>query len=212
MGILLSELVRRITGQNLATFLQTEIATPLKLDYYFGVPQDALARCAEAVFPPSRGKAEPGSVAAKVGMLWPPGLDYNSSAYRMAEMPSNNGHGNARAITRLYAALATGGSLDGITVLKPESIAQMTTEQHHMPEIILKRQYHQASGMLLNSPPVAYMGPNPRAFGHHGSGGPIGFADTDARLSFGYAINKYSDKPEIGARRDGLIDTAYGCL
>ena len=63
----------------------------------------------------------------------------------------------------------------------------MITEQHNMTELMQERPYHQALGILLNSPDAVYMGPNPALFGHHGIGGSIGFADPDARIGFSYA-------------------------
>ncbi|WP_439334119.1 hypothetical protein, partial [Stenotrophomonas maltophilia] len=74
---------------------------------------------------------------------------------------SANGHGNARAVARLYGAVARGGELDGVRVLSGSAIDRMTTEQHNMTEIMQNRPYHQALGVLLNTETAVWMGPNP---------------------------------------------------
>jgi CubicO group peptidase (beta-lactamase class C family) len=202
LGLMLIEIVHKVTGMTLGEYLQREVCEPLGVDYYFGVPQEALARCAQVKMPPGRGVREPGSVMEKIGAVWPPKVDENSAQYRRAELPSNNGHGNARAVAAIYSALLEG------KLMRAQTLRRMTRERHHMKEIILGRQYHMASGVILNSPPVAYMGPNPRAFGHHGSGGAIGFADPDAGIAFAYGINRLNGSPAIGRRRDALVDAA----
>ena len=73
--------------------------------------------------------------------------------------------------------------------------------------------YHQALGVILNSPPVSYMGPNPRAFGTAGSGGSFGLADRDAKMSFGYAQNAHIGTSHDSTSRSGrLIQAVYDSL
>ena len=63
----------------------------------------------------------------------------NTRAWRAAEVPSTNGHGNARAIARLFSALATDGTLDGVHVLAPETVARATAEQVYGQDLVLER-------------------------------------------------------------------------
>ena len=138
--------------------------------------------------------------------------DFNTTGWRRAEIPSANGHGTARAIGRLYAMLANGGELDGVRILSAEGVKRMTTEQHNKTEVLRGRAYHQASGVLLNTPPYVDMGPNPRAFGHHGSGGAIGLADPDAKIGFGYGMNRMHADPTNGPRAGGLIKATFASV
>ena len=69
-----------------------------------------------------------------------------------------------------------------------------------------------ALGVLLNTPEAVYMGPNPRAFGHHGIGGSIGFADPDAKIGFSYAVNKMHAVGDNGPRARRLIDALYSVV
>jgi CubicO group peptidase (beta-lactamase class C family) len=220
-GYLLAEIVRRVTGSTLGAFLQHELAGPLHADYRIGglSPHDE-ARCAE-VMPNMQARlfaakeAETDTLRAKAFVQnpaepWP--VTLNSHAWRESEIASGNGHGNARGVARIYAAFARGGELGGVRVTHPASIQAMITEQHHTTELMQDRPYHQGLGILLNTPEAVYMGPNPRAFGHHGIGGSIGFADPDARIGFSYAVNRMHAVGTNGPRAARLIDALYAAL
>jgi len=56
------------------------------------------------------------------------------------------------------------------------------------------------------------MGPNPHAFGHPGAGGSLGFADPDAKVGFGYAMNQMGNEPLLDVRPAALIDAIYASL
>ena len=136
----------------------------------------------------------------------------NSRAWRESEIASGNGHGTACAIARIYGAFAAGGQSNGLRLMRAASIENMIREQHHQIEIVQERHYHQGLGILLNSPDAVYMGPNPRAFGHHGIGGSIGFGDPDAHIGFSYVVNRFHAVGTNGPRAKRLIDALYACL
>ena len=58
----------------------------------------------------------------------------------------------------------------------------------------------------------ARFGPSERAFGHPGAGGSLGFADPEARVGFGYAMNKMGPTILMDPRPLALIDALYSCL
>jgi len=206
-GYILAEVVRRVTGKTLGSFYRDEIAAPLHIDYTIGLR--------EVELPPQAGilKAllDPDSPEGVYWAQLAEGERFNSTAFRTAEIPSANGHGNARAVARLYGMLANGGELDGIRIMRPETIDQLRAERHNLQDRIRPRHYHQASGVVRNSPPVAYMGPNPGAFGHQGAGGAIGFGDPENGIGFAYGMNYYSPGGEA-ERRAPLVDAAYAAL
>lgn len=113
----------------------------------------------------------------------------NTRAWRAAEVPSTNGHGNARAVARIYSALAGDGELDGVHMLAPATVARAIEEQVNGSDIVLERPTRYGLGFQLTMP-ERRLGPNPRAFGHFGAGGSLGFADPDARVAIGYAMNQ----------------------
>lgn len=220
-GFLLGEIMRRVTGKTIGPFLRDEIALPLGADYMIGgMSARDQARCAE-VMPNMNARlfaareAERDTLRARAFVQNPDEpwhTTLNSRAFRECELASGNGHGNARGVARIYGAFARGGELDGVRLTSPASIEAMITEQHNITELMQDRPYHQALGVLLNSPDAVYMGPNPRAFGHHGIGGSIGFADPDAHVGFAYAVNKMHAVGTNGPRAARLISALYGCL
>ena len=113
---------------------------------------------------------------------------------------------NGRGVSRIYDAVV-GGRL-----ISRDSLERMITEQHNQTELLQERPYHQGLGVLLNTPAAVYMGPNPRAFGHHGIGGSIGFGDPDNRIGFGYALNKMHSVGDNGPRARRLIDALYSVV
>lgn len=222
-GHLVGEVLRRIDGRSLGRFFREEVAAPLGLDFHIGLAAADFARCADTLAPPpppqgtpslfeQLGK-DPESMTAKA-FDNPPRREggVNTAAWRAAEIPAANGHGTAAALARAYGALALGGTLDGVRVLSPESIARASEEQASGPDaVLLGLPMRFGLGFFLTQPLIP-LGPNPRAFGHPGAGGSIAFADPDARLGFAYVANQMQQGITGDARGFGLIRAAYGCL
>lgn len=216
-GFLIDEIVRRVDGRTLPNFLRQEVTGPLQLDYQFGLSLADQARCADfiqategTIFAARNG--DPAKIVSRAWDQLPDPLDLNSRQWREATITSASGHGNARAIARLYGALARGGELDGVRLMSSATIDQAITEQHNMVEAMMQRPYHQALGFLLTSEPIVWMGPGQRSFGHHGVGGSIGLGDPEAKLGFSYAMNNMHMRPDNGPRARRLIEAVYQCL
>ena len=134
----------------------------------------------------------------------------NTREWRAAEIPAANGHTNARAAARMYAALALGGELDGVRVVSAGAIDRAIVERSDGVEATLNVEMRFGLGFQLNRSPV--FGPNPRAFGHAGYGGSLGFADPDARLGFGYTPNQYLAGLGDDPRRSTVLRALYDAL
>ena len=50
-------------------------------------------------------------------------FSFNDMRIRKACIPSSNGHFSARALARMYGALANGGEIDGVRLVSKERIA-----------------------------------------------------------------------------------------
>ena len=224
-GWLVGEVVRRITGKSLGAYFREEVAEPLGLDFHIGLAAEHDARTA-AMIPapiPQPGEvsflteiiSKPESMPFKAFVMSPdlmnPGLA-NTREWRAAEIPSANGHGTARALARVYGALARGGELDGVRVLSQAAIEQAIVEQSRGPDAVLLLPTRFGLGFMLTMPEMPF-GPNKRVFGHPGLGGSIGFADLDARVGFGYVMNKMILPPDlVDPRWPPLIDALYESL
>jgi len=224
-GWLVGEVMRRATGKSVGTYFRKEITEPLGLDFHIGLGAGHDARTAEIIpsDPPPPGETnfvmemlrDPQSMPLKVLANPPdfftPGV-VNSRDCRSPEIPAANGHSNARAVARLYGALARGGELDGVRVLSPDATEQATVEQARGPDEVMGLNLRMALGFVLTSPDST-LGPNPRAFGHSGAGGSLGFADPDAKIGFGYAMNRMLQGNTLtDPRWAPLIDAAYASL
>lgn len=213
-GFLIGEIVRRVTGVTLGQFFRREIAEPFGIDFQVGLPSEDFGRCAEFI-PAVAGtilnlaSMDPESLLFRASKQLPAPLDYNTKEWRSSELPSSNGHGNARAIARFYTLLVQGGILDGKRLLSEASVDRALSEQHAFTERVMGRVYHQTLGFVLNSPPIVPMGPNDRAFGHHGVGGSLGMADREAGVAFGYAMNRMHALLENGPRAGRLVAAVF---
>jgi len=225
-GWLIGEVIRRITGKSVGTVLRDEITGPLAIDFAIGLAERDDARCAELTAPPIgvpiEGEpnlmelimSDPTSVTA-LAFINPPSLmlpgTVNGRAWRGAEIPGANGHGTARALARLYGAIANGGSSGAVQVLGPEAAARAATEHSCGPDLVLRLRTRFALGFMLSQPGSAF-GPNDGAFGHPGAGGSIAFADPKARLGFSYVMNRMGPRILIDPRATALIDATYRCI
>lgn len=217
MGFLAGEVIRRATGKMPGEFIRSEITEPLGLAYNIGLRDDEMAAVAEFI-PAHEGtifKVEhlPDDDLLKYAwMELPVDEDFNSQAWMAAQIPGASGHGNARAVARFYGCLAEGGTLDGVRLLGSGPIAVMSSEQHNMNERVMKRSYHQGLGVLRNSPPISPMGPNPKAFGHHGVGGAVGLCDPYVRIGFAYSMNQMHARADNGPRAGRLKDATFASV
>ena len=224
-GWLVGEVIHRITGKTPGTYFRDELAKPLGLEAHIGLGAEYDSRTAEMIAapPPAPGQPNifaevlnnPESVTAKAfgnpPLMFKPGL-VNTREWRAAELPAANGHATARALARLYGALARGGEVvDGYRVLTPKSITQCHTEQSSGPDEVLFLSTRFGLGFMM-SQPGAMLGPNERSFGHPGAGGSLGYADPAAKIGFGYVMSKMQSGLLIDSRVTNLIDATYASL
>ena len=218
-GHLVGELLRKIDGRTIGQYFKEEIAEPLDLDFWIGLPDSEFNRVSDIypskpgplqyLFPlltklprfmlPGRAKflLDFGDTSKPVGAAFnnPPissneGMEANTKQWRNAEIPAANGHGTARSIAKLYGILANGGSRDGIHVLSPETIEKGRQTQSDGKDLVLGGMRTRFGlGFMLGTENVS-MGPNPNAFGHGGAGGSLGFSDPDNNISLGFVMNQ----------------------
>ena len=217
LGYLIGMIIRGVTGKSLGRFIREELAGPLGADFHIGLTADEMARCAKVI--PSAGnqvsaakRSPPESIPYRAWKPLPPEEDFNSERFRAAEIPSINGHGTARAVAKIYGAVAMGGTLAGVTLGRAQSFKALATEQPRGTEDGPTARLRMGLAYMLNSPPHRPMGPNPETFGHSGAGGHMAFADPVFRLGFAYCCNRMHDGNETGIRTRALIDAVFAGL
>jgi CubicO group peptidase (beta-lactamase class C family) len=222
-GHLVGELARRVDGRMPATWLRETISGPLGADLAWGLDASQQARCADVVWEGTMPEDVEGLIAHaqtdEQRMIWlgyfnPPGYAslgvVNTPAWRAAQVPSVNLHATAGGVARVYEALAAGGTLDGVTVLDADVLAEATRTQSEGWCPVLEREASFGLGFQPTRPDRPF-GPNAGSFGHFGSGGALGFADPVARVAFGYVMNAVKPRWQ-NPRNRALMDALYGCL
>jgi CubicO group peptidase (beta-lactamase class C family) len=213
-GHLLGEVVRRVSGESCGKRLAA-LAAPLEADLFVGVPARDQRRCAEVLFEapgPPAVLDETLEGDARMEMLSyfnPSGFSsmgvVNTSDWRRAEVPSTNGHGTARGVARLYAALLQPGRL-----LSAALLAEATSPQSTGYCPILHEDVTFGLGFKPTVPRRPF-GPNPGSYGHFGTGGAVGFADPEGGVAFGYVMNHVIPRWQ-STRNRSLIDALYRSL
>jgi CubicO group peptidase (beta-lactamase class C family) len=220
-GWIVGEIIRRVDGRSPGRFFADEVAAPLDLDFWIGLPESEEPRVATMVPPEQPADPEaralveqlsgPDTFLGKV-MAGPSGLFayddmWNTRPLHAAELPSSNGIADARSVARMYAA--TTGDVDGVRVLDADTVGAACAVQSDGPDKVIMYPMRFGLGFIL--PPG--LGPTgPRAFGHAGAGGSLGFADPDHKLGFGYVMSRMELGPNAPERASALVDSVYECL
>jgi CubicO group peptidase (beta-lactamase class C family) len=221
-GWMVGEIVRRVTGRTLGVWLAEEVAAPLGLDFWVGLPSDVEPRVAR-LYPPL--PPEDPDVARAIAIFMgpdtllgqvlsgPSGLFgyndmWNDRSMHACEMPSSNGIASARSLARMYAA--TIGTVDGVRLLQPDTMARACEPQAERIDRVLGQPTRFGLGFMLAPVLAPFVGP--RSFGHPGAGGSLGLADPDAGLAFGYVMNQMQLGVTGDARTAGLLKAVYRCL
>lgn len=229
-----SELLRRVdpVHRTIGRYFADEIATPLDAVFHIGLPDEAPAervatihgyKPAEMVLhltelPPRFVLAflNPGSATAKafgnprlLGVL----DNYNRRDVLAVESPASNGTGEARAVARIYSALACGGQDLGIG---PQTLSQLeeaaTPPTLGLHDEILHVDTAFSLGYVKPFPSLRFGGSQWRAFGTPGAGGSFGFADPEHRVGFCYAMNRSGFRLWDDERERSIRDALYRVL
>ncbi|MFD8289355.1 serine hydrolase domain-containing protein [Streptomyces lavendulae] len=200
-GFILGELVQRVTGRSFRDFVTSEFFTPLGLnDLHMGLPDNAWHRHVPA--------------RADHPSEWPNQWMSNRRGYRQAVIPSAGLSGTAAQLARFYQMLLEGGTLDGVRVLGPESVAEARKPSGDgEKDASLKRPVRWSHGFMLGGP-----GPDPQdlarvmggassasAFGHAGTTSSVVWADPTRELVVAYLSNV---QPEFGAGIERLREVS----
>ncbi len=226
-GYLVGEVVRRVTGRSLGTFFAEEVAGPLGLEFWIGLPPEQEERVAPILghlVPPAA--SDPRAQKLLDDLVGPQSLlgrslslngaipktsDFNRADLHAAELPAGNGITNARSLARMYAGIVEalpGGPVEPL--LSPSQIRAARTRQTEGPDRCLVYETAFGLGFFTSSRFSPYG--SPESFGHSGAGGSVGFCDPEHRIGFGYVMNKMQQNLSGDPRTRGLVRAVYAAL
>ena len=230
-GFLVGEVVRRVAGVPLDEFFRSEIAEPLGLDFFFGLPDSEEHRVAHTIPADLMAPGTPlpslyvaamtdpsslaGTMLLNTGGYMDPGEADTRDAHA-AVIGATGAITNARGLSGMYAPLATGGGnlvdefqlarMGAVSSASSVDAAVLVPSRFSLGFVKAADNSHlppaDAEGVLLSE----------EAFGHIGFGGSIGFADPRARLSFAYTMNRQGSGVGLSERGQALVDATYATL
>jgi CubicO group peptidase (beta-lactamase class C family) len=227
-GWLVGELVRRITGRTVGTYFAEEIAHPLGLEFWIGLPaaqEHRVSPIIGSVVPGGQVAGRDGAGAGTsfsstllaqalnvAGAFSEPGWA-NGRAWHAAEVPAANGITNAASLSRLYAGLI--GTVEGgpaQPILTKDQVDRARTVHTFGADLVFASvgftmKQHIGQGFWVSSPFSAFGAAG--SFGHSGAGGSYGFADPENGLAVGYVMNQMSTGMTVDPRSRSLVRACY---
>jgi CubicO group peptidase (beta-lactamase class C family) len=234
-GFLVGEVVRRVSGASLGAFFREEVAAPLGLDLWLGLPEEHEPRVAPTIpaeMPasvdelPAMHRAAFADMASLQGLVLANNGGYllpgepDSRAAHAADMGSVGMIGSGHALAGMYRPLALGGAADGVRLVGAAEVARMTAvaSASSVDAVVLVPSRWSLGFMKgvdnrhLPGIDASSTLLSDAAFGHAGMGGSLGFADPSARMSFGYAMNQQGLGVAMHERGQALVDAVYESL
>ena len=241
-GWLVGELIKRVDGRSVGKYFKEEIADPLNIDFHIGLTNSDFARCADMLMIPRDNIKLPGEFLKyapdfflpqrlknfKSALLSGDFLEafkeredddnyVNSHDWRMAEIPSANGHGTAQSLATLFGILSNGCSRDGISIMSEASLQNAITPHSNGPDSVLFGApikfglgYELAQGIAN----VGNISPafNNQMFGHAGVGGAVAFGDPDKGIGYGFICNQQHKPTELYRTSNFLTAELYSII
>jgi CubicO group peptidase (beta-lactamase class C family) len=219
-GWLAGELVRRVDGRSLGTFVREEIAEPLGVDLWIGLPESEEPRVspliqdppeqldpeAQAAMAAAMGPGTRGGRALSLSGAFGAGGTFNRREVHAAELPAANCITNAATLAKVYAA--TLGPVDGVQLMsdavRERARTQITPDGENDLCLLMPTTF--GLGFMVHGPFTPYAGPG--SYGHPGAGGSVAFAHPERELSFAYVMNKMATNLAGDTRAQRLIDAA----
>jgi CubicO group peptidase (beta-lactamase class C family) len=231
-GYLVGEVIRRIGGRSLGAFFAAEVAGPLGLDFWLGLPEEHESRVAPTIPAPPPGPGDPVPslyvaaftdptsiqglmLANNGGYMLTPG-ESDSRRAHAAEMGAIGGITNARGLAGMYRPLALGGA--GLVSAAQVALMGAVASATSVDAVLLVPSRWSLGfnkGVDIRHLPVGDREGvllSEEAFGHPGMGGSTGFADPRARMSFGYTMNRQGTGLGLNVRGQALVDAVYESL
>ncbi|HAS41498.1 MAG TPA: EstA family serine hydrolase [Microscillaceae bacterium] len=217
VGYLAGEIVRRVSGKTVGTFLQEEIAGPLGADVYIGLPESKEDTVAVLYKPIEQHQIPdpatlPDFLAVSVSNPVLEAESPNRREWRAAELPAICGYGSAMGLAKIYQPLAQVDHLPQPGFMSAGSIDKMTEIVSTRQDMMIGSPIAWGNGTVINDLDLNLFGPNTKAFGHSGWGGSFGCADRDNQVAIGYVCNQMGPDTVGDPRAKMLVKAIYDCI
>ncbi len=223
---ILGELVRLVDGRPIDQYVHEMIFEPLKMrDSWMGMPPEVYDRYAEQgrlMMMPNTATSGPGSKPSKSALM--------SRDWSTRPRPGGNCMGPIRELARFYQALLNGGELDGVRILRPDTVELFTSRQRAgMFDQTFRATVDWGLGFVLNSAEHAPVGADGQpdlskipygygpyaareTYGHSGAQSSVGFADPGNGLAVGIVFNGMPGEAKHQRRVGAVLEALYADL
>jgi CubicO group peptidase (beta-lactamase class C family) len=210
-GFVLGEVVRRVTGQEIGTVLEKEIAEPLGFRWMrYGVAPDDVPEVAQNAVtgppvPPPINRVLRNALGTSLSHV----VDLsNDPRFLTGTIPAGNVVTNADELSGFFQCLLDEGQLGGVRVFDPRTVRRATGEQSYWElDLTLGAPLRYGLGFMLGGPVSAFGWDNPDAFGHVGLSNIVAWADPQRHISVAL-VN--SGKPIVTAHMVRLVQLLVG--
>jgi CubicO group peptidase (beta-lactamase class C family) len=205
-GFLIGEIIKKTTKKSLGELVSELLSKKLELDFFIGVPKNKLSNIAFLYQDKSENKT---SLEFDAFNNPEHELDfYNKEDWQIAEIPSMNGHGNARSIAKIYDVFVNDLILEKNILSSKSSIKKCLNESiNRIDQSLMLPIRWSEVGLILRGGWL--FGKNKESFGHNGWGGSLGFADPLLGVGISYATNKINPTMASDQRIINLLKKFY---
>ena len=205
-GFLIGEIIKKTTNKSLGELTFELLSKKLNLDFFIGTPKNKLSNIAFLYEDKEESK-----ISAKFNAFNNPEHEinfYNKENWQTTEVPSMNGHGNARSIAKIYDIFVNDLILEKNIILSKSTIKKCLTENVSRIDgsLMLPIRWSQV-GLILRGGWL--FGKNKESFGHNGWGGSLGFADPILGIGVSYTTNKINPTMTSDQRIINLLKEFY---
>ena len=205
-GFLIGEIIKKTIKKSLGELVLELLSKKLKLDFFIGTPKNQLSNIATLYENKTENK-----IVSEFNAFNNPEHEinfYNREDWQIAEVPSMNGHGNARSIAKIYDVFVNDLILEKNILLSKSSINKCLVEcDGRIDKSLMMPIRWSDIGFILRGGWL--FGKNKESFGHNGWGGSLGFADPILGIGVAYTTNKINPTMSSDHRIINLLKEFY---
>jgi CubicO group peptidase (beta-lactamase class C family) len=212
-GHLAGEPLRRVTGKSIGQFISKEIAAPLGVEFFVGIPESEDHRTAKIIEGPKTNNWVDEVLKSKYPQSCknptPVASAPNHRRWRATEIPGGNGHCSAAGLACIYGDLVSGNS----KLIHRDTLAEASRVRFRGLDESFNIDTVWGAGFRMEDPNAYGARASTKTVGHGGWGGSVAFGDPEAKLGFAYVTNHMLGFDDgIDVRRKNLSDAVYDAL